>query len=93
MDFKQWLNESNINFLFMSNGEVVANINGARYKYLTDTAFHNKWKSLSRFKPWAVLNDIKKHVDLGNATQLFPKRDAQKTGTPEIEQKKQKFLF
>ena len=96
MEFKQWLNESTINFLFMSNGEVVANIDGIKYKYITDTAFHRKWKELSKYKPWTVLNDIKRHIELGNARQILPKPVAQKTGTPEnqdIPPKSQKFLF
>ena len=96
MEFKQWLNESNINFLFMSNGEVVANIDGIKYKYITDTAFHKRWRELSKYKPWTVLNDIKKHIELGNAQQILPKPIAQKTGTPKNlnnNPKTQKFLF
>ena len=95
MQFKQWLNES-INFLFMSNGEVIANIDGIKYKYITDTAFHDGWKNKSKYKPWEVLNDIKRHVKLGNAQQIIPKPHAQFLSSPKIDtsdKKTQKFLF
>ena len=63
-----------------------------KYIYMTDTAYHEKWKSLSRFKPFIVLNEIKKHIRLGVAKQIFPV-EAQPQISKDIPRKVQKHLF
>lgn len=74
MDFKEWLTENQMGFgLFANDGTVVAYVNGQRYVYHTDPVYHEKWKQLARFKPFSVLNDIKKHIKLGKAELISPK--------------------
>jgi hypothetical protein len=74
MSFKLWLNEnSDIDFAsFMKTGEVTVYIDGKRYVYVTDAMHHPKWQKMLRYGPGRVLNDIKRMVDAGVATQIVP---------------------
>ena len=68
MNFKSFM-ENNIQFARFSNdGTVVVYINDKQYTYVTDAAYHDRWKKMARFQPFKVLNDIKFLVSRGQAT-------------------------
>jgi hypothetical protein len=83
MDFKNWLEaiEDRPIFVFQKDGEIVVYIKGKRYRYHTDAVYHDRWKRMSHFSPWKVLNQIK---DAGEQLEPLP--------TP-LPKTPQKFLF
>lgn len=86
--FAQWLeaNTPQIRFTsFWKDGTVVVYINDAKYVYITDAAYHDRWKALSQHRPFAVLNQIKTMVNKGFAKQIEP--------SPELAKPTQQTLF
>lgn len=77
MRFAEFLeNQNTIQFGgFSRDGTVIVYINGQRYVFVTDAVYHDKWRKMIRFKPWAVLNDIKDMVRRGLATQEEPQEN------------------
>jgi len=51
-------------------GQIDVNIRGQRYVYRADPTFIPGWIRQAKYRPGRVLNDIKRHVDLGAATLL-----------------------
>jgi hypothetical protein len=74
MTFKDFIeNTQNIQFLrWSSDGIVSVNINGNRYEYQADPVYFGNWQRLAKYKPFAVLNQIKQQVNKGYAKQTFP---------------------
>lgn len=112
MKFAQWLESQNSTDIvfgpFFKNGTVVVYIDRTKYVYITDAAYHDKWREtleyIKRKKPQAyrsvafnILNKIKDMVKKGYATQELPKPVPPKpvSQAPEIPLKKpvQKYLF
>ena len=62
MDFKSWLlSENDIAFtVWASDGTIIANVNGVRYKYNVSAHYHPSLKKMAKYKPFAALNQIKK---------------------------------
>lgn len=88
MKFAQWLesqNNTNIVFgSFFKDGTVTVYIDGTRYVYITDAAYHDKWYRTLQYirskRPQAyrkvafgILSEIKDMVKKGRATQEEPK--------------------
>lgn len=111
MKFAQWLesqDNTDIRFAsFSKDGTVNVYINGQKYTYITDAAYHNKWFETLEYikskKPQAyrkvafsILNKIKDMVKKGHATQEFPKPQIVQFQPPTVEmpiKKVQKHLF
>lgn len=99
MNFSEWLCENNQKIHyggFWSDGTVIVYINGARYVYITDAVYHNKWRKMIRYQPFRVLNDIKNQVKNGQAQQIEPRIKepaVQPQISPEIPKNQQKTLF
>lgn len=74
MDFRAWLlNERSIQFTtFMNDGTIVVYIDGKRYEYVTDALYHGRWKKMLRYRPWEVLQQIKKVGQLVEPPQPEP---------------------
>jgi len=111
MKFAQWLesqNSTNIVFgSFFKDGTVTVYIDGARYVYITDAVYHDRWdrtlKYIKRERPQAyrkvafgILNQIKDMIKKGYATQEEPKPSSVTPPTPEppaVKKPVQKTLF
>lgn len=98
MKFAQWLksqNSTNIVFgSFFKDGTVTVYIDGAKYVYITDAVYHDRWdrtlKYIKKERPQAyrkvafgILNQIKDMVKKGYATQEYPKPVSAISPTPE----------
>jgi hypothetical protein len=61
MDFKSWLlTENNIAFtVWASDGTIIANVNGVRYKYRVSAHLHPSLQKTAKYKPFTALNQIK----------------------------------
>jgi hypothetical protein len=73
--FKDWLAEQNNNVKFAawnSHGEITVYLRGIRYRFLTDTMYHDRWKAQARRNPALVMSQINQQVRTGKATQLEP---------------------
>jgi hypothetical protein len=78
MNLSQWLEatrEDRPVFSFVSDGTVIAYIHGKRYVYQTDAGYHERWKLISRYAPWKVLNWVK---EAGELIESPPKSKSQK---------------
>jgi len=99
MKFAQWLesqNNTNIVFgSFFKDGTVTVYIDGARYVYITDAAYHDKWERTLRYirkeRPQAyrkiafgILSQIKDMIKKGRATQEEPKPPVVQQPAPEL---------
>lgn len=75
MNFKDFLlsEAGNIAFTRWSNdGIIVVNVNGQRYEYNVNPAHHAILQRIAKYKPFTALSEIKKLVDKGSASQIFP---------------------
>lgn len=64
MNFKIWLENNKkrqVLFTFWGrDGEIRVNIDGKQYKYYIDPVHLPRLMDLRKYKPWTVLNQIKK---------------------------------
>jgi hypothetical protein len=75
MEFSKWLNENESKIMFggfFSDGRVIVYINRKRYVFVTPAWYHERWKKLSNFAPFKVLNQIKKQIKNGESWLLEP---------------------
>lgn len=100
LNFKEWLFETDQNIQyggFWSDGSIIVHIHKTRYVFVTDAAYHSRWKKMYRYQPWNVLNEIKLQVKNGHAQQIEPQPAAQpekmQTNSKIPPQNKQKTLF
>lgn len=71
--FSTWLETKNRQIVFgtwRKDGVIVVYIDGKRYVYLTDAAYHDYWRRTAKYQPGKVLNQILQQVKNGNAQQL-----------------------
>lgn len=76
MNFIEWLhfleNNTKLYLSFISDGRVIAYIDGKRYVYSTDAINHDRWRKIAKTNPFKVLNQIKDYVKKGFAQQIEP---------------------
>jgi len=88
LKFQDHINEANrsIHFTVWSNdGTVVVYIDQTRYVFIVDVGYHKQLRKIVKYRPWSVLNKIKKMVANGHARQINP--------TPTPKKPEQKTLF
>lgn len=75
MNFKKWLlsEAANIRFAgWIKDGRVIVYIDGVRYVYIVDAIHHQRLKNMARRASGRALNEIKRMVRAGQATQEEP---------------------
>jgi hypothetical protein len=75
MNFKSWLLNEAAGIVFTgwaSDGRIFVNIRGTRYVYIVDAHRHAKLKVMAQRASGKALNEIKRLIALGQATQEEP---------------------